>query len=89
MNTKEYLIEKLTPAIKEIVPEENWNDIPSFFSRVYAVEYEDGVNAYVVGYWDEPNPLLALHADEYTFIGIVMQEWVEGHGIRIIGEDTG
>ena len=87
MDIKDFLIEKLTPAIRELVPEENWNDIPSFFSRVYAVEYEKGVDAYVVGYWDDPNPLLALDTVEYRFIGIVMQDWVEEHGIQIYGEE--
>ena len=87
MNMKEFLIEKLSPAIKELVPEDNWDDIPSFFRRIYLVEYEENVKTYVVGYWDDPNPLLALNIEGYKFVGVVMQDWVEEHGTLVYKED--
>jgi len=87
MSIKEFLLEKLSPAIKELVPEENWGDIPSFFRRIYVCEYAENVNAYVVGYWDDPNPLLALNSDGYQFVGVVMQDWVEEHGTLVYTED--
>lgn len=84
MSMKEILIEQMREGIQEVVPEENWGDIPSFFEKVYVVKYNEFYDAYVVGYWDQPNPLLAIDAEEYEFLGVVMQDWVEEHGTRIV-----
>ena len=80
----EFLKEKMMDGIKELVPEEDWGNIDSFFRRVYVVEYNDEHDAYVFGYWDDPNPLLAFDAEQYRFLGVVMQDWVEEHGVQVV-----
>ena len=79
----EEIKEKLLPHIQEIVPEENWGDIPSFFSEVYLIDYEDGVKAFVFGYWDDPNPVICFDAETFEFLGVAMQDWTREHGVLV------
>ena len=80
----DFLLENMMDEIREVVPEENWDTIPSLFEKVYVVPYDESKDAYIIGYWDKENPLLAFNVLTYAFIGVVMQDWVEEHGIQIV-----
>ena len=79
----EELKEKILPHLREIMPREDWDKIPGFFERVYYVKYNDSQYAYVMGYWGDPNPVVAFDESTGLFLGVVMQDWALEHGVLV------
>lgn len=77
------LKEQVMHGIRDVVPEENWGDIPGFFDRAYLMDYDDDCKVVVVGYWDDPNPVICLDVVTGNFVGVCTQEWVAEHGILL------
>lgn len=77
------VLEKLIPHVKSMMPKQDWHKIGTLFEKVYLLDYDEDHDAYVFGYWNQYNPLLAFDTKTYTFLGVVMQDFVEEHGVEI------
>ena len=77
------VLERLTPHIKQIVPEPQWHTIGDLFEKVYLLDYDEEHEAYVIGYWGMDNPLICFDTKTYSFLGVVTEEYVYEHGTQI------
>ena len=75
--------EKLLPAIREVLPESDWDNIPSIFEKVYIMHYNNHITVYVMAYWGKDLPALCFSTNNYEFIGVCTQEYAIQNGLLI------